>query len=244
LRSEKKYSKIADIYQHLMRKVNYDIWAEYLYMILKPHVPPNPNVLEIAGGEGNIAFYLEKEYNSYLLTDLSHEMLQRSESNLQKTVCDVRALPFKMQFDLVLMIFDSINYLLTKKDLEAAFRNAAKVLKPGGLFAFDASLEENSLKHIIPVTCERKYGKIKYTHISAYNPVTKVHKNEFLIHDLDGRTYREVHKQKIYTQEDFFLAIEKSGLHVMHCYDCFTVNKPRKNSKRIQFILRKSYKHA
>jgi len=49
LRSEKKYSKIADIYQHLMRKVNYDIWAEYLYMILKPHVPPNPNVLEIAG---------------------------------------------------------------------------------------------------------------------------------------------------------------------------------------------------
>jgi len=241
---EENYSKIASIYQHLMRKVNYDVWAEYLFMILHPYVKTNPRVIEIAGGEGSIAFYLQKEYGSYVLTDLSHAMLNISETDLPKVACDVRALPFKSKFDLALMIFDSINYLLTKKDLETAFTTISSILAPGGLFAFDASLAENSKKHIAPHIEHKKVDDYKYTHTSAFNPITKIHKNHFVVTDPEGNEYTELHRQRIYSQEDFFIAIEKSGLYVVACYDCFTMNKPRINSKRIQFILKKVNKNA
>ncbi|MHC1737487.1 MAG: class I SAM-dependent methyltransferase [Ignavibacteriaceae bacterium] len=238
------YSRIASIYQHLMRKVNYDVWAEYLFMILQPHIRTNPRVIEIAGGEGNISFYFEKEFGNYILTDLSHAMLKFSESTLPRVACDMRALPFKSKFDLVLMIFDSINYLMTKKDLEIAFSEISSILAPGGIFTFDASLEENSKKHIAPHIEQKKTGGYQYTHTSAYNPVTKIHRNHFVLKEPDGREYRESHQQRIYTIEDFFMAIERSGLYVLAVYDAFTMNKPRKNSKRVQFILKKVNKDA
>jgi len=41
------------------------------------------------------------------------------------------------QYDLVTSYFDSLNFLLTEKDLKAAFRSIFRHVKPGGWFIFD-----------------------------------------------------------------------------------------------------------
>jgi len=54
-------------------------------------------------------------------------------------VADMRDLPDLGEFDLILCLDDSVNYLLSRDELAAAFSCAARVLSPSGVFAFDVN---------------------------------------------------------------------------------------------------------
>lgn len=235
----KNYSKFAQIYSHYMRKINYNVWSEYLSDFLLEYLSEDSTVLELAAGEGNLSLFLSKYFKHYYISDLSIEMLKNCDWSNQKICCDMRALPFKKKFDLVLMVFDSINYLLTKKDLLKVANQVSSVLNTGGIFTFDASLEANSYEHIHPFTEEKKFKKIKYRHKSWYNEKQRIHYNEFQIIDSKNDISLELHRQKIYKLEDYFEVFEKTDLYVIGCYDAFSYKEPKAKSLRAQFILRK-----
>lgn len=236
----KNYEIVSQVYSHLMKKVRYDFWADYLYMLTKDYVSKRAKVLELGAGNCLLAYHLKEYYKKIIPTDLSFQMLNFSkDKKLKRVCCNMTSLPFKTPFDLIYSCFDSINYLIHRKDINNLFSNISSLLSDKGIFTFDVSLENNSRVHIKEPIREGKYKGINYKHITSFDEKRRIHKNEFEIQLKNNKKYREVHKQKIYSFFDYFKILQKNSLYVVECFDAFTFYDADENSNRVQFIVKK-----
>ena len=237
---EKIYRSLPLIYNHLMRKIRYDYWADYIFRLTSKYITKNASVLELAAGNCRLADYLIKKFPNLIVSDLSYYMLANSESKIKnKVCCDMLFIPFKKKFDLIYLTFDSINYLLTRKKVLSFFGKMKEQLNTNGVLVFDASLEKNSISHIKEPKRRGSYKSFNYLHKSIYNKKTRIHKNIFEIALQDGKIFKETHKQKILDYYEYFDLIEQSKLYVVECFDAFTFDDAKANSKRVQFVVKK-----
>ncbi len=238
-RKSKIYQNLPLIYNHVMKEVNYQAWAKYIYLISKTFIKEEPRILELAGGNLNLANILSFYYPNILVTDASFKMLASDpKKELPKVACDMTMLPFRKKFNIIFSTFDSINYLTSKSKLLKLFKEVADILDSKGIFTFDVSLENNSLKHSKEAVRKGTIDEVYFTHKSEYSRVSRIHKNIFKI-KIDEETVTEVHKQKIYPFELYFEILEKAGLYVIDCLDAFSFKKGSAKSERVQFITRK-----
>lgn len=238
--SDKIYTKLSAVYNKVMYKVRYDRWSEYLYNIADVYVSSDAEVLELAAGNCNFADYFKEYFPIIFTSDISFQMLSSAENKtIPKVCCDMTRLPFKKKFDLIFSTFDSVNYLLKRNDLKNLFSEVKKILKDEGIFAFDVSLENNSLIHVKKPVRRGNYKGISFVHKSLYSRRSKIHKNIFNI-KMNGKVYTEVHRQKIYPFELYFDLIEKAGLYVVECMEAFSFIKANPESERIQFVVKKN----
>ena len=126
-----------DLMNDLMSAGLHRAWKAYTVMVA--NVQPGQRVLEIAGGTGDLALAFAKKVGpmgQVVHTDINEAMLSIGRDRLldagvilPTTVCDAEKLPFPdSHFDLVSVAFGLRN--MTHKD--AALREMARVLKPGG----------------------------------------------------------------------------------------------------------------
>jgi SAM-dependent methyltransferase len=236
----KPYQVLPLIYSHLMKRIRYDKWAEYLYAIVKKDCPKKSEVLELAAGDCSFANYFSKFYHSLTVTDLSPWMLNNNNYSKNKICCNMLYLPFKSKFDLIYSNFDSINYILSGKSLLILFNEVSRLLKDSGMFIFDVSLEKNSYIHAKKNNREGKYRGLAYKQSSTFNPGTGIHINKFNIKLANGDEYSEIHREKIYSFDTYFKLIDKTSLYVADCYEAFTFKPGNKNSNRILFVVKKN----
>jgi len=235
----KPYARLALVYDHLMNHVNYELWVKYISGICRNYIGKDAKVLELACGNGRFSQLFRKYYPDIIISDKSLEMLSSAKTEIPRVCCEMGRLPFKKQFDLIFSTFDSVNYLLKKKDVLNLFKEIKTILSDKGIFTFDVCLEKNSLTYIETPERSGITDGIIYYHKSIYNKRTRLHSNEFDIKFSDGAVYREVHRQKIYPFELYFELIEKSGLFVAECFNTFTFKKAGPDSRRVQFIVKK-----
>ncbi len=103
-------------------------------VILKYSRIPVKTLLNLGCGGGHVDSVLKK-YFKITGTDISRNMLKLAKKlNPEVTYLqgDMRSLKLNKRFDAVL-IHDSINYMLTKRDLHASFKTGFVHLKPGGV---------------------------------------------------------------------------------------------------------------
>ena len=175
-----------------------------------------------------------------MASDISFPMLKQGENvKVKKICCDMIALPFNTEYDLIFSSFDSINYLTNERNLLTLFIEVKRILKETGIFTFDVSLEKNSLEFENAYATEGRTENFYFTRKSKYYPATRIHTNKFKITDNFGNIKHEVHKQKIYKFETYFDLIDKAGLYVVECLEAFTFNNGNKNCERVQFVLKK-----
>lgn len=240
-RFSKQYEVIPLIYDHIMSNLDYDSWSEYIIEIIEDYAESTKKVLEIAAGTGKIANILSPKFPLYLTSDLSLGMLSINKNKkLKKICCDMTALPFKGTFDVIICVFDSVNYIITMEKLLMFFKGIRNSLSDEGIFTFDAALERNSIKHSKRFNLKDKFQDILYTQKSEYDKKTYLHKNTFKFIFTDGSEITEIHKQKIYPFELYFKLIDKAGLYVVDCLDAFSFAKGNPDSDRVQFILKKN----
>ena len=126
-----------DLMNDLMSAGLHRAWKAYAVMVA--NVQPGQRVLDIAGGTGDLALAFAKKVGpkgQVVHTDINEAMLRTGRDRLldagvilPTTVCDAEKLPFPdSRFDLVSVAFGLRN--MTHKD--AALREMARVLKPGG----------------------------------------------------------------------------------------------------------------
>ena len=139
------YDRFAPIYQRgpyvrFSQNLAESVLPEYLQSLGFQPV----NILDVACGEGSFAVAMTKlgyqvtgVDQSQTMIDLACERAARDGVEVRFMVEDMRNLPFKEEFDLVTCFFDSMNYLLTIRDLQDAIRGAYSALRPSGLFIFD-----------------------------------------------------------------------------------------------------------
>lgn len=139
------YDRFASIYQHgpyvrFSQNLADTVLPEYLESLGVQPV----NLLDIACGEGSFAVAMAKlDYRvtgvdqSECMIDLARQRAREAEVKVKFSVADMRSLAFQNEFDLVTCFFDSMNYLLTVRDLQDSIQCAFNALQPGGLYIFD-----------------------------------------------------------------------------------------------------------
>jgi len=126
-----------DVMNDLMSMGLHRLWKAYTVQVA--NLQPGQQVLDIAGGTGDLAMAFAKKVGAsgrVVHTDINEAMLRTGRDRLidhglvlPTLVCDAEQLPFAdASFDVVSVAFGLRN--MTHKDV--ALREMARVLKPGG----------------------------------------------------------------------------------------------------------------
>ena len=243
------YEGLAPVYDELMRDIDYDYWADYIDDLIQAYQPYAETILELACGTGSFALSMD-EYNVYDITatDLSAEMIHIAqtkdrEQRIKWKVMDVRNLDIGGRFDVVIMLFDSINYLMDDAEVVGLFRNIKNILTDKGIFIFDFTTPLNSIE-AEPLLNE------EYTTTSGWHYIRKshfdsekgLHYNDFVItpppDSFIKQEIRESHCQRVFTLRQMISLIAKSGRKILASYEGFDFIEATENSDRITMILR------
>lgn len=250
---QKNYSILADIYDEVMEDVDYVTWTDYIDDIILEHNPEALDVLEVACGTGTMALSLE-ELDCYNITatDASPHMIRiarekadRMQSDVEFKTMNFLNLKFDKKFDVVFMVFDSLNYLHNEEDILDLHENVRRILKPGGIFVYDFTTPRNSRKAIHFLNNEQRVinRHYRYRRNSMYDEKEKIHTNRFYIEKTNPHTrkvidsYQEEHRQRIYTQREIETMIKKTDFKILQAYDGFELKPAHSRSLRITMVL-------
>ena len=136
----REYDLFAPHYDAFTAASDYDDWTEQVLALARRHGLEGEAALDLACGTGNSFLPLLRRGFAVTACDISPAMLAEAaikapEARLVQA--DVRALPELGSFDLVTCVDDSLNYLLGRDELLAAFRGVAANLAPHGVVVFD-----------------------------------------------------------------------------------------------------------
>lgn len=251
---QKNYSVLAKIYDDVMSDVDYETWTDYIDDIIVEHNPEAVDVLELACGTGTMALSLE-ELDCYNITatDASPEMIRVAQEKADRMLSGVEFITMNFldlqlgqTFDVVYMVFDSLNYLHTEEEFLELHRQVRSVLKPDGIFIYDFTTPRNSRKAIHFLNNEERVvnRNYRYRRTSKYNEEAGIHTNCFYIDQTDPHTrkivetYEEEHRQKIYTQREIETMIKKTDFKIVMAYDGFELKPAHSRSLRITMVLK------
>ncbi len=140
------YSGFAGIYDLLMDDFDYPSWADYYLRLLADAGASPRTICDCACGTGSMSVEFARRGIDVIGADLSEDMLRyaaekvRGASRQIRFICqDMCALRLTRPVDALVCACDGVNYLLTDRRVEAFFRAAHDVIRPGGAIAFDIS---------------------------------------------------------------------------------------------------------
>jgi len=251
--NQPEYTKLADIYDTVMEDVNYELWADFIDAIILKHHPNPKTILELACGTGSLSLFLDElECYDITATDKSPKMIEKAHQkneamrcNVEFEVMDFLDIDIDRTFDIIVSIFDSINYLQTSDEVLRFLKGIKKVLKPESLLIFDFTTPKNSIQAIDYLNNEEGYTEDNHRFFrqSTYDANQQIHKNEFKIEKLadDQETvlqqFRETHLQKIYTLQQMLDIIDQTAYNIVAKYSGFDFEEADEQSLRITMVL-------
>lgn len=129
------YNDLAWTWHIISPPEDYIPEAEHYHTLYRANskIPVN-SLLDLGCGGGHVDWVLKKYY-TITGVDISIDMLKQARDlnpEVQYQQGDMRTIRLHALFDAILL-HDSVNYMLTEKDLQAAFKTAYWHLKPGGV---------------------------------------------------------------------------------------------------------------
>ena len=133
------YSRVYDLFNS-----NYDSFYNFIEAAIKEYHQNPKSLLELACGTGNILQHFVDMYEVAGL-DISAAMLEQAKRKLPDIpFYEMNMADFQLdrRYDVVLCMYDSINYLLRYEDWASTFRHVYNHLNPRGIFIFDMNTQE------------------------------------------------------------------------------------------------------
>lgn len=245
-----QFDKIAFLYDALMTGVPYREWIEYVEDILK-HFDHHPKtVLDLCCGTGSASIFLAQKGYDVAGVDLSAPMVEvaKRKAGKKRLNIDFRAqnassLRLGRRFDLVVSLFDSLNYILESSALQQAFQSVSAHLEPGALFIFDMNTEVALAGGMFNQSnVGSRSSSVIYDWHSSYDQASRICRvqMDFLYRSGGGEEKVEaVHYQRAYDEEEIADMLKTAGIEVLDVYDAYTFRKAAKRSDRVFFIARK-----
>lgn len=238
----KPYTILADNYDYMLRHVEYNEWYFYLKSLMLRHVENPKKILEIGTGTGKFGVKFSSDNYQILGIDISFEMLKiaakRAIKNFKILCADVRNFYLKEKFDFIFSVHDTFNYLLTKKELEAAFLNVKKIMNSESIFMFDITTEYNIHRyfHMQSETYFKNGYKIVWS--NEYNKKDRIISSFIKFDDQKGNIETEVHTQKIHTIDEISHLLNKCGFEIEAIYSDYSFEPCSDETIMINFVTR------
>lgn len=227
LRSNDKtsYSFFANNYDQYMAHVDYDLWVSRIFRWQKLHSGrPLKKILELACGTANVSSRLVSQGYQVDASDLSANMLSVAAKKPFKPHLYQASLTDPIPgsaYDLIICMFDSINYLLSIAALSTLFANTEKALATEGLFIFDISTRLNSEENFDDICMLTHLEDGILVHQAWFESLQMQQKSRlrYFHQELVGYSQQhELHIQRVYLCSEIIGAISSSKLSLKAIY--------------------------
>jgi len=215
------YETFAPLYDLFTAGHDYEGWTAHLERALLDHGLQGRDVLDVACGTGKSFLpFLRRGYR-VTACDLSPRMVAIARAKARDAVlfvADARRLPKVGQFDLVMCLDDSLNYLLDTAGLEAAVAGMRRNLRPDGLCLFDLNTLR-AYRTTFADTFEVEAGGVAFTwHGNGHASATSGCSASALIETSLGPDSASVHEQRHFSPSVVRAALAKAGLEAAGIY--------------------------
>lgn len=235
------YDFFAPYYDVYMRHVDYDKWTDKILSLYKLHTTlPLQEILELACGTANVSERLIGKGYTVTASDRSVEMLKFAAQKAHKPVllqADMTAELPQDKYDLVILIFDSINYLLNLEEVGRLLVNISNALHSNGLFIFDISTHRNSAEHFNHFVNIDESKDHLLIHKADFDPERRLQKTSLTIFKrFDNHYIRmdEEHLQRVYHVQELLQMIEQSPLNCVGLYSqVYDKNLLKTNTRKL-----------
>jgi ubiquinone/menaquinone biosynthesis C-methylase UbiE len=247
------YTHLAVVYDEVMRDIDYEDWADFIDAVIIKHNEDAVSILELACGTGSLALSLD-ELDCYDITasDYSEQMLEvaRQKAAYKNSSINWKQIDFfniniSEKYDVVLMLFDSINYIRDTESMLLMFQQVRNILNEDGFLIFDFTTPQHSSKYADMMNDQGvTHDNYRFVRISRYLDTEGVHYNEFTIEKLSDdkqnvlERKNEVHVQKAYKFEDIQNVVSQAGFTVVAAYEGVDLVEATPNSDRITMVIR------
>ncbi len=242
------YKNLAKVYDNMMSYVPYQNWVELINYVKETRFDDKDiSIFELGGGTGTLGSILKFVGYDYHGSDITPSMCESAwEKGLDFITVDCRSIPLKETFDLVIFLFDGINYLTSTEEYTTTFKEVAKILDKGGHFLFDTTTIYNSKINFDDYMEADSYEDGAYVRHSYFDNDTKCQHNAFDIFakdstDEQGRYVRleEEHVQHLFTPEEITAAIPTDLFKLEAVWNEFEPVPVKNTAERIHFLLKR-----
>lgn len=248
------YTTFAEYYDNYMSHVNYKDWVDFILSHYNKIFGKSPNrILELACGSANVSSLLVKKGLTVDASDISPNMLKVAANKPFAPNLTLHNMTQKLpsdQYDLTLLLFDSLNYLNDLNEVEIILNNIYETLVKNGIFIFDITTLKNCENHFNRFINVEDDNDMVLIHKSDYEPTSYFQTTELTFFIKKGFLYArhdEKHRQKIFKVSDLITSIDRSKLKIIGLFSLKNIENliehdPKileSNFSRLFFILQK-----
>lgn len=248
-----QYLDVAGVYDTLMHTVPHGAWLSRMERATRERGKAPRSALDCACGTGLVTELLwERGYRPVLGFDISPAMID---------IARTKSLRFKegdrptyqvqnaatldlgdLTFDLVVSMFDSLNYILDPNDLQSAFVRLFRHTAPGGILTFDMN-SQYALSHDL-FSQSQHFGPVQHDWKAYWDPDTNLCRvdMEFWVDDPTTdkpRHFTETHIQRAYTVPQVRDFLTAAGYIKVEAFGNYGDRQPGPRSDRLLFIAEK-----
>jgi SAM-dependent methyltransferase len=150
MKKELMYNELAEFTNLLYSGKDYKKEIDFLVKLIKKRNLQTKYILEVACGAANHSKYLQTYGYKTVGVDLNEGMIKIARKNLPNTefyVQDMKKLELPMKFDVILCLFNSINYAYGYNQLKQILKRFANHLNDGGVIILDTFFIKENWKH-------------------------------------------------------------------------------------------------
>lgn len=216
------YSFFAEHYDDYMAHVDYALWVNSILYWFKQYSPLKlSKILELACGTANMSIQFVRKGYTVFACDNSVDMLKIAARKTVKPKLYYASLTDPIlgkDYQLVICMFDSINYLTQTKQIAKVLQEVSLALETGGLFIFDISTLENSMDNFAHLCDLHRYSDGLMIHQAYFEYIQLIQKSSlhFFKKNILGYSYQfEQHQQRVYYTYELIEIIRNSPLKLI-----------------------------
>ncbi len=237
------YTHIPDIYDYLLRHVDYERWYRYLRSLLFRYVDDPRTILEIGCGTGKFGSKFSRDDFLVYGMDNSIEMLRvakpRARRNFRAFCGDARCFALARKMDFIFSVHDTLNYLIEMEDLVSALASARGAMHDGSVFMFDLTTEYNIRRFFDGKVTRHVRSGVEVVWENSYDPSARIVFSRLSVKRKDGSVHEEEHLQRIYTKEEALEAVAGAGLTLVDIFGDYTFDPPHDETVMVNYVTRK-----
>lgn len=240
------FSDVAPFYDELMAAVPYKSWVDYVESILDRMRYEPVDVLDLCCGTGQVGAEMARRGYNVLGVDIAEGMVRRCqlrEPQLPAAVMDATKLGLRSRsFDLVVSLYDSLNYIVDPDGLQNCFIEVGRALRPGALMIFDLNTER-ALR--IGLFTQNNLGTdepLAYQWESQWDDERKLCRVEMKFRwrgPGEKVEFSETHYERAWEDEQVREMLARAGMETRHVFNAYTLREPGSFSNRVYYVARR-----
>jgi len=240
------YGSFAEVYDKLTKDIDYNKWADYIELLFATHGVSPKLVADLGCGTGTFCKIMMQRGYEMIGIDSSTEMLCQARQKIKGDILlinqDMCEFELYGTVDAFVSLLDSVNYLTDKRKIKKMLRLVRNYLNPGGLFIFDINTKYKFENIFANNTFYYVNDDICYIWQNTYDRKKHICEFDLTFFERSGELYKrfdEVHYERAYEINELAEICRNENLELQAVYHELTLKRPRTNSERVFFVVRK-----